>query len=93
MTNVTSIEGVSRRETDRVRRAAIALIAGMLAALLAGCGASSKGPPTLSWYVFPEPSGSFATAAKNCSAASGGKYRININLLSTASDQQRVSLV
>jgi multiple sugar transport system substrate-binding protein len=47
----------------------------------------------LSWYVFPEPSGSFATAAKQCSAASGGKYTININLLSTASDQQRVSLV
>ncbi len=48
---------------------------------------------TLNWYVFPEPSGSFATAAANCSAASRGKYTININLLSTASDQQRVSLV
>ncbi len=43
--------------------------------------------------MYPEPSGSFAAAAKGCSAASGGKYNININFLSTASDQQRVSLV
>jgi ABC-type glycerol-3-phosphate transport system substrate-binding protein len=63
------------------------------AALIAGCGSSGKGPPTLNWYVFPEPSGSFATAAANCTKASGGAYKININLLSTASDQQRVSLV
>jgi multiple sugar transport system substrate-binding protein len=43
--------------------------------------------------VFPEPSGSFAAAASACSKASGGKYNISINFLSTASDQQRVSLV
>ncbi len=48
---------------------------------------------TLNWYVFPEPSGSFATAAANCSKASGGKYQIKINFLSTSSDQQRISLV
>jgi len=48
---------------------------------------------TLNWYVFPEPSGSFAAAASACSKASGGKYRIAINFLSTSSDQQRVSLV
>jgi multiple sugar transport system substrate-binding protein len=65
----------------------------IVAALIAGCGSSNKGPVTLNWFVFPEPSGSFANAAKSCSAASGGKYSININLLSTASDQQRVSLV
>ena len=64
------------------------------AALAAGCGSSnSNGPVTLNWYVFPEPSGSFATAAANCSKASGGKYNIKINFLSTSSDQQRVSLV
>jgi multiple sugar transport system substrate-binding protein len=43
--------------------------------------------------VFPEPSGSFAKAAAACTAASGGRYRIAINFLSTSSDQQRVSLV
>jgi multiple sugar transport system substrate-binding protein len=48
---------------------------------------------TLNWYVFPEPSGSFQAAATGCSKASGGKYNIAINFLSTSSDQQRVSLV
>jgi multiple sugar transport system substrate-binding protein len=76
-----------------MRRFAAALYAALAAAAIAGCGSSSKGPPTLSWYVFPEPSGSFAKAASECSAASGGRYTIKINLLSTASDQQRVSLV
>jgi multiple sugar transport system substrate-binding protein len=60
---------------------------------LAGCGSSGKGPVALNWYVFPEPSGSFATAAANCSKASGGAYTIKINFLSTQSDGQRVSLV
>ena len=64
------------------------------AAALAACGGSSgKGPVTLNWYVFPEPSGSFAKAAAQCSAASHGKYTISINFLSTSSDGQRVSLV
>ncbi len=62
------------------------------AIVLAACG-SSNGPVALNWYVFPEPSGSFAAAAADCSKASGGKYQIKINFLSTASDQQRVSLV
>jgi multiple sugar transport system substrate-binding protein len=48
---------------------------------------------TLNWYVFPEPSGSFQAAATECSKASHGAYNININFLSTSSDQQRVSLV
>lgn len=47
----------------------------------------------LNWYVFPEPSGSFQAAAEKCSSNSGGAYKININFLSTSSDQQRVSLV
>jgi multiple sugar transport system substrate-binding protein len=47
----------------------------------------------LNWYVFPEPSGSFAAAAASCSKNSGGAYDIKINFLSTSSDQQRVSLV
>jgi multiple sugar transport system substrate-binding protein len=63
------------------------------AAVLAGCGSSGKGPTTLNWYVFPEPSGSFAAAAAACNKASGGEYNIKINFLSTSSDQQRVQLV
>lgn len=65
-----------------------------MVAALAACGSSSsKGPVTVNWYVFPEPSGSFAAAAADCSKNSGGEYNIKISLLSTSSDQQRVSLV
>ena len=78
-----------------VRRDILAAVAAIATiAFIVGCGSSSgSGPVTLNWYVFPEPSGSFQTAASNCSKASGGKYDIKINFLSTSSDQQRVSLV
>ena len=51
------------------------------------------GPRRCSWYIFPEPSGSFAHAAKVCSQASGGKYSIAINTLPTEADAQRQELV
>ncbi len=76
------------------RREVLAIVAAVATvAVVAGCGSSSGGPVTLNWYVFPEPSGSFQAAATNCSKASGGRYNIKINFLSTSSDQQRVSLV
>ncbi len=65
----------------------------VVAVTLAACGSSGRGPVTINWYVFPEPSGSFAKAASDCSAASGGKYKIAIDFLSNASDQQRQTLV
>ena len=68
------------------------LAAALVAGLIAGCGGSS-GPPTLSWYIFPEPSGSFAHAAQVCSQASGGKYKIALNTLPTDADGQRQELV
>ncbi len=88
-------ERALRHEPQHPRRNRLAAVAAtaLTAVLLAGCGGSGKGPVTLNWYVFPEPSGSFAAAAAACSKASGGRYNININFLSTASDQQRVSLV
>jgi len=64
----------------------------LAAGILAGCGGSS-GPPTLSWYIFPEPSGSFAHAAQVCSQASGGKYKIALDTLPTDADGQRQELV
>ena len=65
------------------------------AVAIAACGSSSSGsgPATINWYVFPEPSGSFAKAAADCSANSHGAYNIKINFLSTSSDQQRQTLV
>ena len=68
------------------------LSAVVAAGVLAACGGSS-GPPTLNWYIFPEPSGSFAHAAQVCSQASGGKYKIALNTLPTDADGQRQQLV
>jgi multiple sugar transport system substrate-binding protein len=76
-----------------VRHVGAILAIAVSAVTLAACGSSGKGAVTLNWYVFPEPSGSFAKAAAACSKSSGGKYNIAINFLSTSSDQQRVSLV
>jgi trehalose/maltose transport system substrate-binding protein len=76
-----------------VRQFGVLLGIAVTAIALAACGSSSKGPVTLNWYVFPEPSGSFAKSAAECTAGSHGRYQIKINFLSNASDQQRVSLV
>ena len=81
-------------ERPTVRKIQVLGVFAALAALCAGCGSSGNGPVTLNWYVFPEPSGSFQAAANACSNRfAGRKYKIAINFLSTASDQQRVSLV
>ena len=77
-----------------MRRIGALIAVGVIAAAVAACGGSSgNGPVTLNWLVFPEPSGSFAKAAADCSAASHGAYKINITFLSNASDQQRQTLV
>ena len=88
-----------RRDTKSaagaLKRAGLGGLAAVLVGLvLAACGGSSgSGPVTLNWYVFPEPSGSFAAAAQECSQNSHGAYNIKISFLSTSSDLQRVSLV
>ena len=84
---------VGEREDGAVRRASALLGVVLTAVALSACGSSHKGRVTVNWYVFPEPSGSFAKAASNCSAASHGEYTIKINFLSNSSDQQRISLV
>jgi multiple sugar transport system substrate-binding protein len=61
-------------------------------ALRAGGGGRS-GPPTLNWYIFHEPSGSYQAAAADCSAASHGAHNIKIQDLSAAPDAQRQQLV
>lgn len=66
----------------------------LLALLLAACGGrSASGPPVLTWYVFHEPSGSFAAAARRCSEESRGAYRVRMALLPTNADLQREQLV
>jgi multiple sugar transport system substrate-binding protein len=76
----------------RARRLAIAAAA-FAALAVAACGGSSSGVATLNYYIFPEPSGSFAKAAADCSKASGGRYNIVLHSLPSDSDGQRTQLV
>jgi multiple sugar transport system substrate-binding protein len=90
--------GVLVNQARRLRAWRRGLLVGLAAALLAACGGGTAGggaggTPTLNWYIFPEPSGSFAAAAKECSAASRGEYNIAIQQLPTAADGQREQLV
>mgnify|MGYP003519336723 CR=1 FL=1 len=57
---------------------------------LSACGGDEGGAPTLNWYVFDEPGGSFTNAAKNCSTDS---YDIKVQVLPADADQQREQLV
>ena len=70
------------------------LLAWALLLGLAGCGpADTEGPPTLRWYVFKERSGAYAEAARRCSRASQGRYRVELADLPADADQQREQLV
>jgi multiple sugar transport system substrate-binding protein len=79
----------------RGRTSGVVATLALAALTAAGCGggSSSKGAATLNWYVFNEPSGSFAAAAKKCSQQSGGKYKIAVQALPTDADQQRENIV
>lgn len=62
--------------------------------MLSGCaGPDDDDTPLLRWYVFDEPSGAFALAARRCTAAAHGRYRIQLAPLPTDADQQREQLV
>jgi multiple sugar transport system substrate-binding protein len=63
---------------------------------IAACGSggsSSGGRANLNLWVFNEPSGAFTDAAKRCSDASNGRYKVTFNALSNDADAQRQSLV
>src|SRR5919201_4376933 len=84
--------GFGRRWPARAALVALATVA--LALSAAGCGGgSSRGTVGLAWYIFPEPSGSFDQAAKECSRASNGEYRITIHDLPNDADGQRQQMV
>jgi multiple sugar transport system substrate-binding protein len=89
--------GITVNRVRGVRAWRRGLLVALAASLLAACGGTSSqsagGTPTLNWYIFNEPSGSYVAAAKNCSAASGGEYTIQIQQLPTGADDQREQLV
>src|SRR6188472_1430154 len=74
-------------------RFAIAAVAAICAMVVAGCGGSSSGPPTLKYYSGLDPGGTNVKAAKECSAQSGGRYKIEIVPLANSADASRELLV
>jgi multiple sugar transport system substrate-binding protein len=84
-----------RRRGQGWRRRLAPLAAAVVAApVLVACGGGGGGgTPTLNWYIFPEPSGAFATAATNCSKQSNGAYSIKIQTLPSSADGQRQQMV
>jgi len=75
-----------------VRRALAVAVAPVLAAgLLTGCGGAS-GPPILTWYAMPD-NGGAATRAQQCADASGGAYRVSVEVLPNNATGQREQLV
>jgi len=65
-----------------------------LAVVATGCGDSGGGGPvTLNWFVATQPGGTIQKVAKQCSDASKGRYRIDVQLLPTDASQQREQLV
>ena len=77
------------------RTFAVVLTLALAGLTASGCGGGGKsgGQVTLNWYVFNEPSGSFAAAADKCSKASNGRYKIKLQALPTDADQQRELIV
>ena len=75
-------------------------IAIVVAALVVACGLVACGDDstqgravTLRWFIFNEPSGAPQKIAERCSQQSGGKYKIEFELLPNQADQQREQLV
>lgn len=84
------------------RRVAVAVAGALVAGLgLAACGSSenTSGPAALTWYINPDvgnadaTKGGQATIAQQCSAASGGAYTINVQLLPNSASDQRIQLL
>jgi multiple sugar transport system substrate-binding protein len=74
-------------------RAIAACVLPAIALLFSGCGGSGGRTVALNYYVFSEPSGSFAQAVSDCTKASGGRYRIVYSLLPQDASAQRQQLV
>jgi multiple sugar transport system substrate-binding protein len=70
-----------------------ALVAGLVLAVSACGEESGSGTVTLNFWAYNEPGGTFREAAQNCTAESGGRYRINFNALGNDPNTQRQQLV
>ena len=94
---MTTLVGRSRTRSLTPARLLTTTLALILLATASACGSGgdsgSGGTPTLKFYVFKEPGGAFADAAKACSDQAGGRYRVVLADLPPSADQQREQLV
>ncbi len=67
-----------------------ATLAVVLGGSLAACG-SATGPPVLTWFINPDAGGQ-AVIAEDCTAKSGGAYRIDVSTLPRDASSQREQL-
>ena len=79
--------------TNSIFRVRFRIGAVLAAVLMSGCVREAPVTPVLNWYVFNEPSGAFAEAARRCAEKSDGAYRVELKLLPADTDQQREQLV
>lgn len=75
--------------TNSIFRVRFRINAVLAAVLMSGCVREAPVTPVLNWYVFNEPSGSFAEAARRCAEKSDGAHRVEFKPLPADADQQR----
>lgn len=85
------------RRTHRQRVAirkplALASVTVVAAAVLSACGSAAGGTPELTWYVNPD-NGGAAARGQECAEASGGAYKVRMEVLPSNATQQREQLV
>ena len=77
-----------------MRRSGGLLVVLLSTVAIVACGGDDDGGvPTLAWYAFDEPGGSFIAAAEDCTEQADGRYRIEVRDLPADANQQREQLV
>jgi multiple sugar transport system substrate-binding protein len=82
-----------RRTTPRRRIIGVGAVALLMSPLLAACGGSSGGIPTLNWYIGKQSGGWIEHAIDECNKEAAGKYKIKFQELPATGSDQREQLV
>jgi len=78
--------------TRRARLIALAVTAVVVAPLVAACSSSGSNAVVLNFYTPADGAKQYAQAAADCTASSGGKYRVVQQTLLKQADDQRLQL-